>query len=104
MKIDPNIGKITGNLAGLSSARTAKPASARAIEPTPTGGNNTQVRVSGELQALEAQISSDSFDAKKVQAIKTAIAEGRFEVNVGKVADGLLGTVRDLVESRSRTA
>ena len=97
MKIDSNIG----NLSGL--ARVAKPASVRASNPV-IASSNTQMRASGQLQAAGAQISSDSFDAKKVQEIKAAIAEGRFEVNVGKVADGLLGTVRDLVESRSRTA
>ena len=99
MKIDSNIG----NLSSLSSARVAKTASVRAADPVSTS-NTTQVRVSGQLQAVGAQISSDSFDAKKVQEIKAAIAEGRFEVNVGKVADSLLGTVRDLVESRSRKA
>ena len=98
MKIDSNIG----NLAGLSSTRVSKPSGVRAADQV-SASSNTQVRVSGQLQAVGAQISSDSFDAKKVQEIRTAIAEGRFQVNVGKVADGLLGTVRDLVESRSRT-
>jgi negative regulator of flagellin synthesis FlgM len=48
------------------------------------------------------QASSAVFEAKKVEEIKLAISEGRFQVNSEKVADGLLETVKDLLSARKR--
>lgn len=44
--------------------------------------------------------ASNVFDANKVEAIKLAIADGKFQVNPEKVADGLLATVKNLLQAR----
>lgn len=55
--------------------------------------------LSSQMQVLQGQITETSaFDAKKVEAIKLAIANGEFKVNPEKVADGLLATVRELLQ------
>jgi negative regulator of flagellin synthesis FlgM len=54
--------------------------------------------------STQAAGKSSSFDAQKVQDIRAAIAEGRFEVNAENVADGLLSTVSDLIRSHQRSA
>ena len=41
------------------------------------------------------------FDAAKVEEIKTAIAEGRFKINVDAIADGLIAMARELIEEKS---
>jgi negative regulator of flagellin synthesis FlgM len=37
------------------------------------------------------------MDSAKVDAIKQAIAEGRFKINPEKIADGLLSSVKELL-------
>lgn len=45
-------------------------------------------------------INSGIVDATKVAEIKRAIIEGRFQVNSGVVADRLLETVNELIQSK----
>ena len=46
-----------------------------------------------------AQLASTSgdFDAAKVVAIRQSISAGLYQVNLGKVADGLLASVHELL-------
>ncbi|MDL2357762.1 MAG: flagellar biosynthesis anti-sigma factor FlgM [Pseudomonadota bacterium] len=84
----------TANAAGTKSAERAASTSAA------TGDN---VRLSAQGQAMASAVGSSAvFDTKKVERIKLAIADGHFQVNSEKVADGLLETVRDLLHSRKR--
>jgi negative regulator of flagellin synthesis FlgM len=86
----------TANTAA-AGARNAERAAATAQPPTDS------VRLSSQGQALAgAGAASGVFDTKKVERIKLAIADGHFQVNSEKVADGLLETVRDLLHSRKR--
>jgi negative regulator of flagellin synthesis FlgM len=99
VKIESSTGKTPGLAVG------AVPASAKAQEVSPTTRSQTAtVQMSGQFQQLERQVGGGSFDAQKVQSIKTAIAEGRFQVDASKVADGLLSTVKDLIRNHSRSA
>jgi len=84
----------TSNARGAEKAATAAPTQA----PTDS------IRLSSQGQAMANAVGSGAqvFDAKKVERIKLAIADGQFQVNSEKVADGLLETVRDLLHSRQR--
>jgi negative regulator of flagellin synthesis FlgM len=75
-------------------------AAAAAAASSPAAGDT--VRLSKQGQAMAAGSTNQVFDTKKVERIKAAIADGQFQVNSEKVADGLLETVRDLLHSRKR--
>lgn len=57
--------------------------------------------LSAQLKSLEQKVASSSvFDAEKVDAIKSAIASGQFKVDAERVADGLITTVKDLLNTQ----
>ncbi len=99
MKIDNSIKK-TGSLpVGTAETRGGKGADKTAgVGKTTAGTTQSSVQISSQLQALAG--SNGVFDAQKVAEIKAAIAEGQFQVDPEKVANGLLDTVKDLIHSR----
>jgi len=57
--------------------------------------------MASQLQSLEATLAANNvFDAEKVAAIKSAIADGQFKVSSEKVADGLIESVKDLLNTK----
>ena len=93
MKIDI-LNSSNSSLNGSQNVRASK-----------TLSNTTQTQSSSTVQlseqALEVSSNSEVFDSAKVEQIKTAIAEGRFQVNANAVADSLINTARDLIKNQS---
>lgn len=87
-------------VSGKLDATTSKSAE-KSQADIKAAGNVTLSPLSAQLKALEAKVSaSNVFDAKKVEDIKSAIASGKFNVDSGKVADGLIATVKDLLTAQ----
>jgi negative regulator of flagellin synthesis FlgM len=78
--------------AGNNAAKTGETSSATASD---------SVKLSSQYQALEIKVAdNESFNAQKVEEIKTAIANGQFQINPEKVAAGLIDTVQNLLSTR----
>lgn len=102
MKINDTLKNTPSLPVNNAPAAGAKSAEKAAATSTPAATDS--VRLSTQGQALASAVGGGNavFDAKKVERIKLAIADGQFQVNSEKVADGLLETVRDLLHSRKR--
>jgi negative regulator of flagellin synthesis FlgM len=100
MKINDSKKSISLPL-GQTPANAGNKVDKAGTAPTPAAGSTKSSSTSAQLQSLQGAIaSSEVFDAGKVEAIKSAIADGKFKVNAEKVADGLLATVKNLLQAR----
>ena len=78
---------------------TSKAGATKAASESPANTDN--VTLSSTSVQLQSDISnSEVYDAKKVEEIKAAIERGDFSVDTGKVADGLLQSVKDLLHAK----
>lgn len=107
MKINDSIKNAVG--LGLDKAATEKANAGKADSATGSKVESkltesvTLSPLSGQVKSLEAKIAaSNVFDAEKVDAIKSAIASGQFKVDSEKVADGLIATVKDLLNTQKK--
>lgn len=64
---------------------------------SPTPSDDVQLSV---LSANLATTDDQSYDAGRVSEIKQAISEGRFTINAGAIADRLIVSARELVDSQ----
>ena len=59
--------------------------------------DSEDVRLSSVASQLAASESEAPFDAGRVAEIKQAIAEGRFSINPGAIADRLIASAKELL-------
>ena len=78
------------------SAGTSSPA-------TTSGSGDASVSLSGLSQHLRSLAASGSadIDTAHVESIKQAIKDGSLKIDSGKIADGVLNTARDLLQSKT---
>ncbi|MDD3352776.1 flagellar biosynthesis anti-sigma factor FlgM [Zoogloea sp.] len=105
MKIDNSL-KAT---AGLPTSDTRTRASDKAGRTDAAqGGDNGKVQISSlstSLQQMEETIAGTPVvDSARVNEIKQAITEGRFRVDTEKVADGLIQSVRQMLDAQTGQA
>ncbi len=101
MKIDDALKVNPGLATGSTDAKAAKSGEAPKAEQGAGKDSSEKVTLSSrssELQSLETKtVAEEAYDAGKVEAIKAAIMDGQFKIDSGKVADGLINTVKDLL-------
>ena len=99
MKID-NTVKSPGNLGstvpkdGARARTTRQPGQPQAaeVELSP---------LSSRLQEIESAMATTPIvDGNRVQEIREAISQGNFQIDAGKIADGLIDSVRQMLATR----
>lgn len=66
--------------------------------PAPSSEAVSLSALAGTLQATE----KPPINSAKIQEIKDAISQGRFKINPEAIANGLIETARDLVNSQRK--
>jgi len=89
---------------GTPDASRARSTGSPAAQAKPHAGSGERVDISS-LSARLAEVGAGEapVNAQKVAEIKQAIAEGRFQINPERIADGLLGSVREMLIRASKT-
>lgn len=72
----------------------------RGTAAKPAAKESDDVQLSSLASQLAASESEAPFDAGRVAEIKQAIAEGRFSINPGAIADRLIASAKELVGSQ----
>ncbi len=99
MKIDDSMKKPVGMATSPVSVRPSKVVESAAAAPSSVATDS--VSISPQLKTLSSTLAAQgAFDSGKVEEIKAAIAEGRFQINAEKIADGLIDSVRELIHAR----
>jgi negative regulator of flagellin synthesis FlgM len=94
MKITPRNTTGATSPASLTKTVVQDASLAPATTPVPV----SEASVASHVQTADSVSSAEApFDSQRVAEIRQAIAEGRFQVNPGKIADKLLSEVRALL-------
>ncbi|RIX41205.1 MAG: flagellar biosynthesis anti-sigma factor FlgM [Rhodocyclales bacterium GT-UBC] len=81
---------------------TAQLAPRQSVSPS-SSSNESQEAVS--LSSLAGSLKSNDappVNSARIQEIKQAISEGRFQINADAIADRLIESARDLVSSKNQ--
>ncbi|MGR4872298.1 flagellar biosynthesis anti-sigma factor FlgM [Variovorax sp. LARHSF232] len=100
MKIDPPAPPALGPTRLQSKAGTpVLPGTGEAGAAQPP---KESAPMSGQVRSLPSAPGGSDFDAARVAAIREDIRAGRYQVHPERIADGLLNSVRDLLEAKKK--
>ena len=110
VKIDSSSTSQTSQIAALQEAAQQRTAQADAQATSTTGGtttssgSNSTVSLSALSTDLRTSGSSSDIDTAKVASIKASLNDGSYKVDSGKVADGMLSSARELMQTNTPPA
>jgi negative regulator of flagellin synthesis FlgM len=103
----------TSQIAALQEAAQQRAAQADAQATSTTGGTTSSTGGTGSsnstvsLSALSTDLrtsGSTDIDTAKVASIKAALNDGSYKVDSGKIADGMLSSARELIQTNTPPA
>jgi negative regulator of flagellin synthesis FlgM len=92
---------VTNKVASKISTASSSSVASGTASANETATTASLSPVASTLAALEPELRSPEFDAVKVESIKQAMREGKFEVDVSRVADQLIASVQDLFAEKN---
>lgn len=99
MKIEGSIKTANSLLANESRPKTQ---ASDARQAAPADAKVEISSLSSSLGKAEAAIASTpTVDRARVAELRQAISEGRFKMDANRIADGLLASVREMLEAKS---
>ena len=99
MKIDNSIKSVGSTATG--DARAKGNAAATGTQPSASSDKVELSSLSSSLQKADAAMEATPVvDQSRVDEIKQAITDGRFQVDAGKVADGLIESVKQMLAAQ----
>jgi negative regulator of flagellin synthesis FlgM len=90
--------KIDNSFKPTATGLASKPALAQGASSSPAQDAVSLSQVAGSLQASERP----PVNTARIQEIKAAISEGRFKINPEAIADRLIESARDLLNSNGK--
>jgi len=91
MKIDSTYKPVTTPVTNRPVARSPQ-------EASPSAESVSLSQLAGTIQGAD----KPPVNAARIQEIKDAISQGRFKVNPEAIADGLIQSARDLLDSQRK--
>lgn len=108
MKVDKSVKSTASTpVQGGSGRSSVQTPPAHNPKTSSSGGaatpNSTSVHIGEAASQLQNAIAAaPALDMNKVAAVRQAISEGRFQVNAQAVANGLISSVHQLIQSQNR--
>lgn len=90
--------KIDNTFKPATAPVTSRPAAKPSHENAPGAESVNLSQLAGALQSTE----KPPVNAARIQEIKEAISQGRFKVNPEAIADGLIQSARELLDSQRK--
>ncbi|MEY4592251.1 MAG: hypothetical protein RIR18_1146 [Pseudomonadota bacterium] len=88
----------------LAMIASKKPAASKSADKTAEGSDSAEVKLSGLASSMSTSSSESAapVNSAKIAELKAAIASGQFKINSGAIADRLLDTAKELVQTQRR--
>lgn len=99
MKID-NSAKTIGSVQNGPRVAGARP-TATGVKPASAPSGQATTVAAAALHTVSG--TEAAFNPQKVAEIRQAISEGRFQINPERIADGLINSVREMLDQNRRS-
>jgi negative regulator of flagellin synthesis FlgM len=97
----------SSNSQALSILKTNAPRSTSSVDATGAAGSVQQTSAASSTVSLSSMsalsaVNGSDIDVAKVAAIKASLRDGTYKIDSSKIADGMINSARDMLQTTSR--